>query len=711
MAGYTRTDTTNNIADGNIINAADLDNEFDGIQAAFNSSTGHNHDGTTGEGAPILVLGPTQDVVVGASTITPKTTNTVDIGSSSLKFKDLHMAGNGLIGGTLGVTGVATFTAQPVLSSLTASRAVFTDGSKGLVSNAITGTGNVVMSASPTLTGTIGGENATLSGTLGITGVATFTAQPIVSSLTASRAVFSDGSKGLVSNAITGTGNVVMSASPTLTGTISAEALTTSSTVTLNGGTANGVAYLNGSKVLTTGSALTFDGTNLALGGYGRTTGTGWQVLNNGLLTTYGANASGTLINNLDGGPIQFQISSAEQMRLTSTGLGIGTSSPGYKLDVVGFGRFSSGVLGVAGLTMYGDASSASGLFLSTSGNLGLGVTPSAWRSGSGERALQVGSRAALFCDSGLTTDTLNNVFVNTSNQFIYLASAAASRYQQNTGAHAWFTAPSGTAGNTISFTQAMTLDASGNLLLGTTSAASKFTMSGTGTGAWLTINRTDSGSNIVDFTQSGSRLGYIGYIGSDLNILQAQNANTIFSTNNTERARIDSSGQFLLGKTAFNLAQNGFACTLGDSTFTIPYGNTLHVYDGPNGVYRFYVSSAGQINATSTSISGISDRSLKENIRDLETGLPEVMALKPRRFDWKNGDAQNVAGFVAQEVEEVLPELVADYVYSKDEGGNDIVKKSLKMGDILPTLVKAIQEQQALIQTLTARVAALESN
>ena len=49
MAGYTRVDTSNNIADGNVISAADLDNEFDGIQAAFNASTGHNHDGTTGE--------------------------------------------------------------------------------------------------------------------------------------------------------------------------------------------------------------------------------------------------------------------------------------------------------------------------------------------------------------------------------------------------------------------------------------------------------------------------------------------------------------------------------------------------------------------------------------------------------------------------------------------------------------------------------------
>jgi len=66
MTGYTRTDSVNNIADGNIINASDLDGEFDAVQAAFNSSTGHVHDGTAANGAPITKIGPTQDVVASA---------------------------------------------------------------------------------------------------------------------------------------------------------------------------------------------------------------------------------------------------------------------------------------------------------------------------------------------------------------------------------------------------------------------------------------------------------------------------------------------------------------------------------------------------------------------------------------------------------------------------------------------------------------------
>mgnify|MGYP003145975786 FL=1 len=112
--GYVRNDTANNIANGNVINADDLDGEFNAVEAAFNNSSGHTHDGTTSEGAPIEVLGPSQDIVATASLLRPKTNNAVDLGTTSLKYKDLHMAGtaaiatNATVGGTLGVTGATT---------------------------------------------------------------------------------------------------------------------------------------------------------------------------------------------------------------------------------------------------------------------------------------------------------------------------------------------------------------------------------------------------------------------------------------------------------------------------------------------------------------------------------------------------------------------------------------------------------------------------
>ena len=61
--GYTRNDTANNIADGNVINASDLDGEFDAVQAAFHASTGHSHDGTTGEGPQIDASGIANNAV------------------------------------------------------------------------------------------------------------------------------------------------------------------------------------------------------------------------------------------------------------------------------------------------------------------------------------------------------------------------------------------------------------------------------------------------------------------------------------------------------------------------------------------------------------------------------------------------------------------------------------------------------------------------
>ena len=93
MAGYTRNDTSNNIADGNVINAADFDGEYDAIEAAFNASTGHTHDGTAAEGAPITKVGPAQDVVVSTTSVLPKTDNTLDLGSSLKEFKDLYIDG------------------------------------------------------------------------------------------------------------------------------------------------------------------------------------------------------------------------------------------------------------------------------------------------------------------------------------------------------------------------------------------------------------------------------------------------------------------------------------------------------------------------------------------------------------------------------------------------------------------------------------------
>ena len=90
--GYTRNDTANNIADGNIINASDFDGEFDAIVTAF-STSGHTHDGTSAEGGPITKLGPAQQLTIAATNITPSTDDAFDLGSSGSEFKDLFLDG------------------------------------------------------------------------------------------------------------------------------------------------------------------------------------------------------------------------------------------------------------------------------------------------------------------------------------------------------------------------------------------------------------------------------------------------------------------------------------------------------------------------------------------------------------------------------------------------------------------------------------------
>jgi len=125
MAGYTRQDTSNNISNGNVIDADDFDAEYNAVEAAFNATSGHSHDGTAGEGAPITKVGPAQDVVISGTQVLPKVTNTLDLGSAAVQFKDaffdgtvdtdtLTVSGLATVGATLDVTGVVTATSGVV---------------------------------------------------------------------------------------------------------------------------------------------------------------------------------------------------------------------------------------------------------------------------------------------------------------------------------------------------------------------------------------------------------------------------------------------------------------------------------------------------------------------------------------------------------------------------------------------------------------------
>jgi len=181
-----------------------------------------------------------------------------------------------------------------------------------------------------------------------------------------------------------------------------------------------------------------------------------------------------------------------------------------------------------------------------------------------------------------------------------------------------------------------------------------------------------------------------------------------------TERVRITSAGAFLVGTDdASGTVGAGFK-VLSGRPVTVNAASTdattvYEAYSTGASAYRFYVGMGGTIFATSIVITAISDDRLKENVRDIDTGLNSIMALKPRRFDWKEGkgqDKKNVAGFIAQEFETVFPECVS----TSKAGEDGIEYKNINHETLIPTLVKAIQEQQDLITILTARVSQLES-
>jgi hypothetical protein len=177
-----------------------------------------------------------------------------------------------------------------------------------------------------------------------------------------------------------------------------------------------------------------------------------------------------------------------------------------------------------------------------------------------------------------------------------------------------------------------------------------------------------------------------------------------------TERMRIDSGGKVCIGKTAYANTTVGFAvdpigavnCVLASSANT---GTTWETYSTGAGAFRFYVGMAGTVFATNTTISAISDIRHKENVRDLDVGLNEILSLKPRKFDWKEGKGKDIKddrGFIAQEFAQVFPDLIDEWKDPAPEGEEPY--KSVRQ-DLIPVLVKAIQEQQTIIESLKSRL------
>jgi Chaperone of endosialidase len=484
----------------------------------------------------------------------------------------------------------------------------------------------------------------------------------------------------------------------------------------LSGGTANGVLYLNGSKVATSGSALTWDGTTLKVQNNNAVTpvfqiqsyasvgtgianitydqGTDIYKLSNpstygGSGIDFGTGASSTTRYHIDTSGIHVWTVASEAMRLTSTGLGIGTSSPASSLDVYSTGNTTLTLSGSSGgggdvsqidFLRIGSNVTSSIKAIRDGGNTSGALTFYTAVSGSNTERMRLDSSGNL----GIGTSSPSSKLQVNGN---FRVEGATSEILMATGAERTISA-SGSASSTAltfkrwngsSYVNDVVMDGSGNLGIGTSSPAVRLSF-GTqfiGNNGYANAIRVyDNGE--VSTSQTSNSYGF-GFIDSGaLSYTAGTGGSHRFFTNNTERARITSGGEvYIAGTTdqgAYNLQVNG----------TGVWGAGAYV----NG----------------------SDERLKDNIQTLNDGLAVVSQLRPVTFQYKpehSKDQSVQPGFIAQELQQAMDGKA--YLDGVVQSGPEYLNVAYQ--NLIPILTKAIQEQQALITSLTARVALLEGN
>ena len=585
MAGYTRQDTANNIANGNVIDADDFDAEYNAVENAFNASTGHKHDGTSGEGAPIEKVGPSQELVVSSTNVNPKTSNTLDLGTNLLQYKDGYFDGTVYQDSAIvGVNAYMTLSDNEIdvsTGGLTLDAAgditLDADGGDILLKDAGTTFGtfantgnNLVVKSGSTTAVTLSGADATLAGTLAVTGATTLNGAVTVSG--SNNVTVNSGDVTLSS------GNLVVGGTITSTGVIAA-----------NGGvTGNVTGTVSSISNHDTGDLS--EGSNL----YHTT------ARARGSISVTDAGGDGSLSYNSTSGVITYTGPSAAQVRAHfSAGSGIGISN---------------------GTISHSNTSSQGSI------------------NGSGRTYIQ-----------DITLDTYGHV--------TGLSTATETVVNTNT-----------------------TYSAGGGLSLSGT------TFSHTDTSSQGSVNNSN-GTVIQDVTLDG-----YGHITG----LSSVNLDGRYYTESESDSRFTASaGDVMTGTLRFN---DNVLATFGSSNDAEFFCNGSHMYmDLNSGIGNFYIRDGsttrftfndnGAFTATGD-ITAFSDARLKDNVQTIDGALDKVAAMRGVTY---HKDGKQGTGVIAQEMQEVMPEVVMQ----NDE------YLSVAYGNLVGVLIEAVKELKAEVEEL----------
>jgi hypothetical protein len=296
-------------------------------------------------------------------------------------------------------------------------------------------------------------------------------------------------------------------------------------------------------------------------------------------------------------------------------------------------------------------------------------------------------------------------------------------------------------AADTIAFTEggveSMRINASGQVGIGTTNPVVNLQI-GASSDVGIAMSNSSSVTSgnrgtLYMYNSGTSTVGYIRFgavtdnVGTDIQFGIRPAGGSI-----TEAMRIDSSGNAMIGTTSANGKLRVTQTSTSDRTITASapasYQATLfrsdcaataatdwyHMYGSSSGgiVNNIFIYGNGNIQNANNSYGAISDIKLKENIVDATPKLDKLMQVKVRNYNLKGEYEQHKQiGVIAQELEQIFPSMIEE---TQDRDENDelleTTTKSVKYSVFVPMLIKAIQEQQAIITDLKARIETLEN-